>query len=140
MTKGEPYYSKFGFKSGSSPINVRNNKEHWKTNPMLSKKVIGSILNKNIDINISKNKELHDTMIKSFEKFKNNNISISEYCNYLYELAENKELQLDVIRQKYIKKAKGFDKINIYFWLIVILLNVISLLVIGLSYYFVNIM
>jgi len=121
ITKGEPYYCKFGFKNASTPITIRNNKEVWKTNPLISKKDIMLILNEYLDI--ANNKKLYDTVNKSFEKFNNDNISASEYCNLLYELTENEEKQIDILRNQYIKKGKEFNKINIHAWLILLILK-----------------
>jgi len=120
MSKSEPYYCKFGFKSGSTPIKVRNNKEHWKLNPIITKQDIYIIINNNIKL--IDNKKLDKIISKSLEIF-SNDFSVSDYMNYLYKLAEEEEKQLDIKRQQYIKQAKAFNKINTHTWLIVILLK-----------------
>jgi len=90
-------------------------------NKSINKKDIISILNEYLDI--ANNKKLYDTVNKSFEKISNGNISASEYCNLLYELTENEEKQIDILRKQYIKKGKAFNKINTHAWLILLILK-----------------
>jgi len=122
ITHGEPYYCKFGFKSLSSQFILRNNRENFKLNPTLSKKNIIIFFKKYNEL--EQYNELTEILINTLNSInQDNNISIRDYFLFLFNLAKNEEKKLNIIRKEYIKKAIGFDKINLYAYLISLLLK-----------------
>ena len=121
ITKGLPYYSKFNFRSPSYSKIIRDNKENYKTNPTFNKKIINEILVSKIDL--TKNKILQEKSVSSLANFHGNNVSVLDYMNYLLNLAEQEETIIGIKREEYKIKKKKFNKINIYAWLITLLLK-----------------
>ena len=74
-------------------------------------------------IDLKKNKILQEITEGSLKIFKNNNVSTRDYMNYLFKLAEQEEEILEIKREEYEVKKKTFDKINMYAFLITLLLK-----------------
>ena len=120
ITKGKPYYSKYGFSSPSYSRIVRANYDKFTTDPKTEKKIIYSIVKKYIDLN--ENTKLDIIIRNSLNDIKTNTLSIMFYMNKLYSLAEQEEKKIQIKREEYIKKKKTFNIINLHAWLITILL------------------
>lgn len=121
MTHGLPYYTKFNFRSSSYSKIIRDNKQHYESNPSFNKKIINEILTTKIDL--KKNKTLQKVFEESLNFFKHNSVSVRDYMNYLFKLTEQEEKLLEIKREEYKVKKKTFDKINTHAFLIILILK-----------------
>ncbi len=107
ITKGEPYYSKFGFKNKYEPEIIENNKKIFRENPKLNVNQLLKIIEQNID---KKNKYYNDAIIilnKISNKVQNNIIHIGAFANYIFVKALGEEKIIENIRQENIKNTKN---------------------------------
>ena len=119
MTKGEPYYLKFGFKNVFDQQKINENKVLYKKKPKLEVSAILKIIKKNIN---DKNQHYNDAiniLNKVSQKVTTNMIDVGGFVNYIFAKAKDEEKILEVNREDNATNLKNtISAINKYSYIL----------------------
>lgn len=107
MTKGEPYYMKFGFLNIIEKNKINENKSVYKKKPKMNADEILKIIKNNIDTEDQYYNDAINILNKVTKKVKNNIIDVTAFVNYIFAKAKDEEKNIEIVRDKNAKNVRN---------------------------------